>query len=395
MPRAGLLVALLAMATGIGPFAVQTLVPLLPRLGAQFAGTPQWAVQLSLTLSLFGVALGQLGYGPISDRFGRRLVLLAGMGVFVAGSALCLVAPNIPVLVAGRVLQALGGAAGAVLARAVLGDLFDRDRAAAMLAYVTMAFAAAPAMGPGVGAAMGAALGWRSLFVLAVALGIIIALGIARLLPETHFQRQVLPSPRRLARSWRHLLADRNFTGYTLQTSAMMAVFLLFIAGAPHLMVEILGYSELAYALWFILVEAGFILGNLLCARLTATIGFTRMIRLGSGLSLGGAGLMLALALIGLRAPWALFVPMTLQALGAGMSIANATAGAESTDPQRAGTASGLLGFTQMLVAGLASTALGFFLGASIYPVIVALVLAALAAFLAAALVIRPRPEEG
>src|SRR5882724_6010717 len=175
---------LLALVTAIAPVALHMLVPVLPVLAALFKAPPG-AVQLVLTLYLVGIAAGQLVYGPLSDRFGRRPVLIAGLAVFLAGTMLCGLAGSLAALILGRVLEACGACAGIVLARAIIRDVYEREAAARGLALVMMVMSFAPAISPAVGAYLAEWLDWRSIFVLLGAAGAIVLAATVARLPET------------------------------------------------------------------------------------------------------------------------------------------------------------------------------------------------------------------
>ena len=178
------LVLVLVLATAIGPFALQVFLPALPAIQADFAVSAATA-QLVFSLSAFSIAVSTLFYGPISDRVGRRPALIGGLVVYLAGSVLCAVAPTISVLIVGRIVQAAGGCAGIVLTRAIVRDLYSLDRSAAVLAYITMAMVAAPMVAPALGGLLTDTAGWRMVFVVGAALGVVIMAAVHRGLPET------------------------------------------------------------------------------------------------------------------------------------------------------------------------------------------------------------------
>src|SRR6266851_9504460 len=208
---------LLALVTAIAPAALHMLVPALPLLAAVF-DAPPGAVQLVLTLFLAGIATGQLVYGPVSDRFGRRPVLIAGLTLFLAGTALCGLAWSLPVLIVGRVIEACGGCAGMVLGRAIVRDLFDRARSASAIATITMAMSLAPSISPALGAYLAEWVGWRADFALLGAAGAAVLVFTVTKLEETH----VAPASVSLAgmtRSFVLLLRSPAFRGFAFGTA--------------------------------------------------------------------------------------------------------------------------------------------------------------------------------
>jgi DHA1 family bicyclomycin/chloramphenicol resistance-like MFS transporter len=359
------LMALLAAITALAPFSLQIFLPALPAIQASFAVTPG-VVQLALSLSILANALANLAYGPLSDRFGRRPVLLVGLAAFIAGSLACALAQSIELLIGARVVQSIGGAAGMVLARAIVRDLYDRERSASIIAYLTMAMVVAPMLAPTIGAVLLDVASWRAIFVVATGIGVALSWPIVATLAETR-----PPEARRIGGTFAGasaLLRSGQFWSYVLQSTFGISMFFAFIAGAPYFMMSMLGRSATEYGLWFMLVSAAFMAGNLVSGRFSARIGLDRMVLAGALLALTGAGLALALLLRGAWTPLALFGPMMAAGLGNGFSVPNAQAGAVSVDPLLAGTASGIAGFSQMLVAALVSQAVGMLQNGTPYP---------------------------
>ena len=359
---------LLVGLTALAPFSLQIFLPALPAIQAEFRVTPGIA-QLALSLSLLASAFAMLAYGPLSDRFGRRPVLLAGLGAFTAGSVACAFAPTIATLIGGRLMQSIGAAAGMVLARAIVRDLHGRERSASVIAYLTTAMVVAPMLAPTVGAVLIDLASWRAIFGLSVVVGVALTWQTGRQLVETRAPAAG-SGPLPMWAGAGRLLRTPAFLAYALQSTFAIAVFFAFISGAPYFMLDVLHRPATEYGLYFILVSAGFMAGNLIAARVTARVGLDRMIRIGSALAL--AATLLAL---GLLAGWgwtpiALFGPMLGAAFANGLTVPNAQAGAISVEPALAGTASGLAGFLQMFTAALVSQAVGALQNGTPYPML-------------------------
>jgi MFS transporter, DHA1 family, multidrug resistance protein len=376
------LLLVLVVATALGPMAMQIFVPALPAIQEGFGVTPATA-QLTLSLSAFSIALATLAYGPLSDRFGRRPALLGGLVVYLAGSALCGLATSMGWLIAGRIVQAAGGCAGIVLTRAIVRDLYDLDRSAQMLAYITMAMVAAPMLAPALGGVLTDLAGWRSVFVFGGVLGVAVAAVVAAELPETS------PPGNAAGRAGRHgmlhLLRSRAFWGYSLHVAFSIGLFYAFLAAAPFLMVRVMGRPASEYGLLFVLVPGAFMLGNLVAARVSARVGVDRMIAIGSAGALAGALALLGLVLAGVWTPLALFLPTSFGGFAQGLTMANAQAAVVSVDPRSAGAASGLSGFLQMGLAGVIAQVVGSMDNSTPYPMAVGMVACAAAALAAAA----------
>jgi len=346
---------LLALVTAIAPVALHMLVPALPLLAVVF-DAPSGAVQLVLTLFLAGIAVGQLVYGPVSDRFGRRPVLLAGLALFLGGTALCGLAWSLPALIVGRTFQALGGCAGMVLGRAIVRDVYDRERSASALATIMMAMSLAPSLSPLIGAYLAEWSGWRADFVLLGLVGAAVLVLTAAKLEETH-----APVPVNfigMIGSFVLLLRSPAFLSFAFATAFTSASWFTFLAAAPCLLSELLHEPPSTYGLMILLPMAGYILGNAGVVRLSVLLGSARLFITGLAVSLA-SGVMLAVWCLADLTPWALFVPMAISSIGNGMSQPPGVAAGLSVYPRIAGAASGLLGFMQMGVAALGTLLLG------------------------------------
>ena len=353
--RRGAPLVLLALVTALAPAALHMLVPALPMLGLVFDAAPG-AVQLVLTLFLAGIAVGQLVYGPVSDRFGRRPVLLAGLTLFLVGTVLCGLAWSLPVLIVGRTLAAMGGCAGMVLGRAIVRDVYDRERSASALATIMVVMSLAPSLSPAIGAYLAQWVGWRADFVLLGAVGATVLILTAVKLEETHAPATVdLAS---MIGSLVLLLRSAAFLSFVVATAFTSASWFTFLAAAPYLLAERLHEPPSTYGLMILLPMAGYILGNASVVRLSVLLGSTRLFVVGLALSLA-SGVLLAIWCLADLTPWALFVPMAISSNGNGMSQPSGVAAGLSVYPQIAGAASGLMGFTQMIIAALGTLLLG------------------------------------
>jgi MFS transporter, DHA1 family, multidrug resistance protein len=348
---------LLAVLSALGPAALHMVTPALPLLARAF-DRPPGAVQLVLTLYLAGIALGQLVIGPVSDRFGRRPVMLWGLVLFLAGTLACGTAPSLTILILGRVLQAVGGCAGMVLGRAIIRDVCDRDRAAGAIATVTLATSLGTSVSPAVGAYLAEYLGWRAGFALLGLLGAaILWLALARL-GETNARPAALDIVGTLIASAR-LLRSPAFVLLAVSSACTSASWFTFIAITPYLLLDALGRPPSTYGTMILLPMLGYIIGAACAARLTERLGSRRMFVCGLLVSLA-SGALLAVWTLGLGlSAWSMMVPMALSSVGNGLSQPAGIAAGLSIYPRLAGSASGLMGFLQMLVAALGTLVIG------------------------------------
>jgi len=350
LPSDRLLILLLAAVTAAGPVTMNLYVPALPAIQAHFGATLA-EINATLSLSLAAFAVGVLAFGPLSDRIGRRPVLLAGQLVFALGNLLCLLSPSLEVLLAGRVVQALGSSAGVVVARAVLADVYGRERMARMLAYLTMIMVIGPTTAPLVGGILTEAFGWHSLFAALLGVNLLTLAFAWRLLPETRN-----PADRDAGTSLLHsagaLLRQRKFVDFAAQASCIYALFLGFISVAPYVMAK-MGHPASTYGAWYLAVAGGYFLGNWLTTRYATKLGLERLIRIGVSIQLVSAAAGAGLVLAGWWTPAALFLPMGVLGFGQGLILPNITASAVALAPRTPGIASSLLGFGQQVVGAV------------------------------------------
>jgi MFS transporter, DHA1 family, multidrug resistance protein len=358
--------AILVAVSAVGPLALNIFMPSLPGLQKTF-GVTYGVVQLTLTLYLAGTAVCQLAYGPLSDRFGRRPLLLGGLAVFVVASIMAALASSIWMLIAARLLQAVGGAAGIVLARAMVRDVYDRAKSASVISYITMAFVVAPMVGPVLGGKLDQLAGWRASFWLLAVLGSAVLAAAIALLPETHHDRKANQDS--FVSGAVRLSTMPRFRGFALTLAFASSVFFAFLGGAPHVMVDVLQRTPVEYGYWFATVSLGYMIGNFASGRFTQRFGIDRMMMWGAIITLMGGVLCLAAAIAGMLTPATLFVPMIFAAFGNGLTIPNGLAGAISVDPKLTGAAAGWAGCIQMACGAAASQAVGSLQGTWPYAV--------------------------
>ena len=343
-----LLAVLVVALTALGPLSTDFYLPALPAI-ARALHTDSAGVQLTLSVYLLGFGAGQLLVGPLSDRFGRRPVMLWGMVVFVLASVVCALADSITTLVVARLLQAFGACAGPVLGRAVVRDIYGPAESARMLSHVSTATALAPLLAPLFGGWLTALWGWRATFVALTLYALVLMLAVWRLLQETN--RHPDPHAMRPARMWanyRTLLADPVYRSALLIGCGAFAALFAFISGSPFVFIEHFGMSPQQMGLAFGLNVTGFMLGSTLSARLSRRIGPARLIRHGVWLGAACGVLLATLALLGPHHPAAVMVPMWGVAAAIGLILPNATALGLAGYPKMAGAAASLMGFVQM-----------------------------------------------
>ena len=348
---------LLAQITLSGTLAMHMFVPALPSaavdLGASIA-----AMQTTVSLYIFGLAAGQLFYGPLADRFGRRPVLMFGLVLYTAAGLVAAVSPDVRVLIAARLAQALGGCAGLVLGRAMVRDTAGDDDVVRRLALLTLMMMAGPGLAPLVGGVLSSALGWRAIFWVLAALGLVNFVLTWRLLPETGRASAGLGTAA-LARDYLGLLRSPVFLGYAVGGGCATTSMYAFVAAAPFIFAVDLGRPEHEVGVYLGLLILGMALGNLLIGRLVGRFGAERLMVGANLLSLLSACALLGVVLLGRLGVASAVGLMVVFTFGVGMASPTALTKAVSVDPQVIGSAAGLYGFSQMAVGALCSSLAG------------------------------------
>ncbi|HKA77607.1 MAG TPA: multidrug effflux MFS transporter [Pseudolabrys sp.] len=362
------LTALLAALTAIGPLTTDMYLPSLPDIAHQLdASTPQ--VQFTISAYLIGFAVGQIFYGPVSDRHGRKPVLLGAIVLYCVASLACAFSTSIEMLIVARAFQALGGSGGIVLTRAIVRDIYSGARAGRELSLIGSVMALAPVLAPIAGGLLQTGFGWRVVFFALVAAGLAGAGIVWLLLPETLTTRAAEPvSISSMGRSYRLVARHPAYLAYLGITSASYAGLFAWISGAAFVLQGLYGLTPFNFGVAFALGSIGYMAGATLAARIVVKQGLDRVLGIGAcACTLGGLGLVAAVAL-GLTSSVSLVLPMAVYLAGLGMVLPQGIAGAMTPFPERAGAASSLFGFIQQSAAAVCGAAVGWFLGQSAWP---------------------------
>lgn len=359
-PRPSLrLAVLLTTLVALGPLSTDLYLPALPTLARVFASDAA-SVQLTLSVFLAGFACGQIVYGPLSDRFGRRPVMLGGLAIYCAASIACVLAQSIEMLIAARFVQALGACAGPVLGRAVVRDLWGATESARIIAYMGSAMAIAPLLGPTLGGFLTVLFGWQSNFVLLLLIAVVQFVAVARTLNESNAHRNPgATNPRQMFANFRRLLADRSYLGYLLTFSFSYSALFAFISASSFVLADRYGLTPQVYGICFGVVVAGYALGSLASGRLVRHRGSDYLLGRGAGLGAIAGLVMAVLEFSGVHSLTAILGPMFFCTVATGLVMPNAIARALAPYPEMAGSASAMMGFVQMTIAALVGIAVG------------------------------------
>lgn len=358
----------------ISPLAIHLYLPVVPEIKAAF-GVSAALAELSFSVTLATMAVATLVYGSLSDRFGRRPMLLSGLALFLAGSVLSALAGSMIVLIVGRLVQAIGAGSCITLTRAIARDTYGPDRLVRAIAYLTMAYTLGPMVAAPVGGLLVDHFGWRSIFWFAFVAGGAITVAVGRVLPET--KRFAIGARGGILRDYRMLFADRRFTAFVLQSGFMSGTFFAMIAAAPFLMQERLGRSATEFGLYFLFYPAGYCIGNLISSRLAGRVSIETMVLMGSLINLASAAGQAAIIIGVALSPLAIFVPGFFVTFGQGLALPNAQAGAMQAKPTLAGTAAGIGVFCQALGSAVFAQLYGMLADGTAVPMIGVAMLAA------------------
>jgi DHA1 family bicyclomycin/chloramphenicol resistance-like MFS transporter len=362
--------AALAMLTALGPLSTDFYLPSLPDIARVF-GTDTSGAQATLSSFLFGFAAGQIIWGPLSDRKGRKPVLFAGLALFLLATAACAFSTSIEMLIVSRFLQALGASGPIVLGRAMARDLYEGPRAGKELARMGMIMGLVPAIAPVLGGVLHDAFGWRSTFIASLVFALALVGMVGVILPETIRMRLTEPfSLKALFQGYALLFRNGRFRAYAGLTALAYAGLFAFISGSSFVLIGVYGLSPVAYGLSFSFGVLGFITGTIIAQRLVTRRGLDGVISLGVICLASGGALMLAAMLVmgqkaGLMPSLAVTLPMAIYAMGVGLTMPQAQASAMMPFPERAGSASSLVGICQMTLSALVGLGVGHMLTGS------------------------------
>ncbi len=377
------LILVLGAVVAIAPLSIDLYLPALPDIERWYQADAA-AVQLTLAAFFAGISLGQLLYGPVSDRYGRRRPLLFGMLAYAGASLACAYAPSLDTLVIARFLQAMTGCAGMVVTRALVRDLCSPQEMARVLSLLVLVMGVAPILAPFLGSLMLAYLDWRSLFVALALFGCLCAWLVARHVPET------LPASRRdpvlsLGSAWRNyrqVVSHRRFMGYALSGGIAQAGMFAYISASSFVFIRDLGFSPTQFAALFGFNAFGLILASQINRAVLQRYPAQQVLSLALGCYSSFALLMCFCAFSGFGGIWGLTIPLWLCLSCLGFTFPNSTAAAMAPFGDRAGSASAMLGTMQFGVAGLASATVGALGGHGAWPMVVTMAACACTAYL-------------
>lgn len=389
-PLFGLCLGVIAF---LGPLAIHIYMPVIPAVKAAF-GLSDALAQATFSIAVLGMGVATLAYGSLSDRHGRRPVLLSGLILFLIGSVLSAAAVNVPMLIAGRVVQAFGAGCGITLVRTIARDAYGAERLVKAIAYLTMFYTVGPMISPAVGGLLVDTLGWRAVFGFSVAAAAVITLGVYVVIYETRPPGEAGQNGRLLA-SYAELLAQPRFLALVLQTGFATGTFLIVATASSTLMKELLGRPATEFGLYFVLLPLGFMTGSMISSRLGNRAPTEIMVLAGSLVCLAAVVVQAALLLSFPPAPLMLFLPGAFVTMSQGIALPYAQAGAMATVPRLAGTAAGIGVFVQQVLGAAFAQLYGLIADGTPQPMIMAASLCAalgVAAGGAAFLIGRPKP---
>lgn len=353
-------IIIIAGLVALGPMATDMYLPALPSLTSDL-NTNDASVQMTLSVYFFGFAIGQLIYGPLSDRFGRKPVLQIGISIFIVCSVLASLSTSITMLIAVRFFQAVGGCAGPVLGRAMVRDMYEPEEAGKVLSHIATSMAIAPAIAPIIGGFLTVTFGWQANFWFLFLYGITaLALLSAKISETNRYKNPQATQIKQLLNNYRYIFHNQQWRLYTLSCSFVFAGLFAFLSASSFVLINHFGVSEAVYGYLFSVIVIGYMCGSQLAARLNQKLGAFNMIRYGSWVAIIAATTMLLLSLRQEQYIAYIIAPHFFYMLAVGIVMPLSMAGALAPFPKMAGSASSLLGTVQMLIAAIFGAVVGY-----------------------------------
>jgi DHA1 family bicyclomycin/chloramphenicol resistance-like MFS transporter len=357
----------LAAISLISPLAVHLFMPAIPAVRVAL-GLSSSLAQLTFSIALFGMAFATLFYGSLSDRYGRRPVLLSGLALFLAGSAISALATSVVPLVAGRLVQAIGAGCGITLGRAIAQDVYGPERLIKAIAYLTRAYTIGPMISPIVGGILIDAFGWRSVFGFALAFGAVIAVIAYLVVFESRPPSLATQARGSLLQNYASLFGRPRFTAFVLQSGFCTGAFLATATAASSLLKDVLHRPSTEFGIYFLMFPFGYLFGNFISSRVAGRVANETMVLAGSLQLVIVIAVQSALLLFGEISPLTLFVPGFFITMSQGLSLPYAQSGAMATNPKLAGTAAGIGVFVQNFLGAAFAQLYGLFADGTAVP---------------------------
>lgn len=348
---------LLILVAGIGPLGMNITLPATTQIMIELDSAYGQA-QMVLTVYLLATAVSQLFLGQLSDVYGRRPLMLWGFAIFGVGSFVCAVSTDINMLLLGRAVQGLGGSVGISLSRVIVRDVYDREKSASIIGYLTMAMVVTPMLGPLLGGLLTDFASWHFIFWFCLILSALIFFLVFQFLHETRKPREAGVRPPGMLSSFGQLSKEPSYLGYVSLIALASGMYFVYLGGAPFVFTELMNIQPSEMGVYLMLNAVGYAGGNYISGRYTVRFGSNRMIT--TGLVASGLGLITLWLFHGVMHPLAMSLPMMLITLSNGLILPGATSASLSVKPHLSGAASGISGALQIGVASLLTLAIGF-----------------------------------
>ena len=379
-PAGTAFVVVLGSITAIAPLSLHMFFPAIPDVKEHFAVSDATA-ELTLSVPLFVMAFATLAYGSLSDRYGRRPVLLGAIGLFLAGSLLSTLSDSIWLLVVGRVLQAAGGAGGLGLARAIARDVYGTEKLVKVIAYLTMAYTLGPMISTPMGAALIDVWGWRAVVGTATVIGVVLAVATWAVLYETHTERTQTGIRTSALGDYVRLMRNLRFTAYVMQSGFSTGAFFSMASASAFLLTEYLHRPASEYGLYFMLFPGGFLIGNFVSSRLSGKVPIEYMVLTGACILIVTATTQATLVAVDFVTPLVVFLPGFFVTLAQGLALPNSQSGLIIAAGPLAGTGAGIGVFMQLFAAAAFTQFYGLIADGTPTPMAIAVTTSAVLSF--------------